>query len=56
MGEIEKNQLVFVIDYETLDTHVYNGEGKNLRIEGEIDRAKDGSKAILINVRIDLED
>lgn len=55
MGKIEKNQLVFVIDYETLDTHVYNGEGENLYIEGKIDRAKDG-KIILINVRIDLED
>ena len=43
------------LDYETLDTHVYNGEGRNLHVEGKIDRAKDG-KAILINVRIDLED
>lgn len=55
MEKVEKNQVVFVVDYETLETHIYNGDGKPLHLEGEIDRAEDG-KAILINVRIDLRE
>jgi len=53
MEKVGKNQLAFVIDYETLETYIYNGEGRDLHIEGEID--KDG-KTILVNVRIELED
>lgn len=52
----KKNQIIFVIDYESLDTHIYSGEGKDLHLEGEIDHSKDGKKSITINVRIDLED
>ncbi len=55
MDKIEKNQIVFVIDHETLETHIYNGDGKNLRLEGHIDKAEDGN-AIIINVRIELKD
>lgn len=51
----KKNQIIFVIDYETLDTHIYNGDGKDLALVGEINHTKDGSKSVVINVRIDLE-
>jgi hypothetical protein len=56
MVDPKKNQVILIIDYETLDTEIYNGEGKSLHIEGEIDHAKDGGKSILINMRIDLEE
>ena len=49
-----KSRLVFIIDYDTLETHIYNGDGKRLHLEGEIDRTKDG-KAITMNIRIDLK-
>lgn len=51
----EKNQIILIIDYETLDTHIYNGEGKNLHIEGKIDHAKNSQRSILVDIRIDLE-
>ena len=55
MEKVEKNQIVFIIDHETLETHIYNGEGKRLRLDGHIDKTDDGD-AIIINVRIELKD
>lgn len=52
----KENQVIFVIDYQTLETHIYNGNGKDLAITGQIDHTKDGSKSIVINLRIDLEE
>ena len=54
--QVEKNQIILIIDYETLDTHIYNGEGKVLHIDGEIDHTKDDRRSITVNIRIDLED
>lgn len=52
----KKNQVILIIDYETLDTDIYNGDGENLHIEGEIDHSKDGRRSITVNLRIDLDD
>jgi len=52
----KRNQVILIIDYETLDTHIYNGDGKALHIDGEIDHTKDDRRSITVNIRIDLED
>lgn len=52
----KKNQVILIIDYETLDTKILNGEGKPLHIKGEIDHVKDNRRSIKVDIRIDLED
>jgi len=48
-----KNTLVFKIDYENLATEAFNGEGKELYIEGEIDHIKEnGVPCITLNLKI----
>lgn len=51
-----ENTVMFLIDYETLATQITNGAGKELRIEGEIDRDNDkGMPCITINLKVYLK-
>lgn len=51
-----ENTVMFLIDYETLATQITNGAGKELRIEGEIDRSNDkGMPCITVNLKIYLK-
>jgi len=52
-----KNTVVLKIDYRSLATEILNGEGAELFIEGEIDRADEkGIKIITVNLKIHIKE
>ena len=52
-----KSTVVLKIDYYSLATEILNGEGSELFIEGEIDRADEGdAKIITVNLKIHIKD
>ncbi len=46
-----EHTLVILIDYETKGVEMFNGEGKPLHLEGEIDK---GDGYMQINLRVDI--
>lgn len=52
-----KSTVLLKIDYFSLATEIFNGEGSDLFIEGEIDRADEGDvKIITVNLKIHIKD